>query len=251
MRTGLWLILLILADTGLAQSVGTLPQLPPLSGRVIDRAGLLDRATEQRIAYQLAQHEQTTTNQVVVVTLPDLQGYTIERFSIELARAWQLGTDENDNGVLLLVALDERKVRIEVGYGLEGVLTDALSSRIINEVILPAFQQANLAQGIEQGTYAILSAIQGEYIAPVRNEAFAEDGRKGLLPLLFFLFFFLVLPLLSSRGGQHHHGGVLPGLILGGALGQQGGGLGRGGLGGGFGGGLGGGFGGGGASGGW
>ena len=225
------------------------PELPALSGRVVDRAEILDRSAEQRLAYQLAQHEQATTNQVIVATVPDLQGYSIERFAIELARQWQLGTAENDNGVLFLIAPTERKVRIEVGYGLEGALTDAISSSIIQQIVLPAFRQGNFAVGIEQGTYAILAAINGEYVAPTQ-QAGVENEQRSFLPLLFFVFFFFILPRLSGRRGRaRYYGGFLPGALLGGVLGGM---AGRGGgLGGGFGGGLGGGFGGGGASGGW
>ena len=103
-------------------------KFPELTGRVVDNAGLLSPAVEQALTEQLAAHEQATTNQVVVVTLPNLQGYTIEEFGYQLGRYWGIGQKGKDNGVVFLVAKAERKVRLEVGYGLEGVLTDALSA---------------------------------------------------------------------------------------------------------------------------
>src|SRR5690554_1153517 len=105
---------------------------PELTGRVVDNADMIDAATEQQLTQMLAAHEQNSTNQVVVVTVNDLQGTTIEDFGYQLGRTWGIGQKNADNGALLLVAKDERKVRIEVGYGLEGVLTDAISANIID-----------------------------------------------------------------------------------------------------------------------
>ena len=121
---------------------------PPLSGRVVDQAELLDATTEARLSQQLAAHEQATSEQVVVVTVSNLQGLPIEDFGYQLGRHWGIGQKGKDNGVLLLVARDERKVRIEVGYGLEGMLTDAQASLIIQQQLLAAFKRGAYAEGI-------------------------------------------------------------------------------------------------------
>ena len=136
---------------------------PPLSGRVVDKAGLLDQATATRLEQRLKAHEAATGNQVVVATLNNLQGLSIEEYGYQLGRAWGIGQKGKDNGVLLIVVPGLRKVRIEVGYGLEGVLTDALSGNIIQAVILPAFRAGNFDQGIVDGAEAVIQALGGQY----------------------------------------------------------------------------------------
>lgn len=136
---------------------------PKLTGRVVDNASLLSSSQEQQLTQLLKAHEDKTTNQVVVVTLPSLQGYTIEEYGVELGRHWRIGQKEKNNGILLIVAPNERKVRIEVGYGLEGTLTDKIAHDIIQEKILPAFKRGKYDQGIENGTSAIVQALDGEY----------------------------------------------------------------------------------------
>jgi uncharacterized protein len=133
----------------------------------------------------LAEHESQTTNQVVVVTLESLQGYEIEDFGYQLGRHWGIGQEGKDNGVLLVVAPTERKVRIEVGYGLEGTLTDALSHEIIETRILPAFKKGDYAAGIGRGTEDILDVLAGMYQA---SEVKRHDtSEKAQLYLVAFL----------------------------------------------------------------
>ncbi len=139
------------------------PQFPALTGRVVDNAGLLSAPERQRLTRLLEEHEAQTTNQVVIVTLESLQGYVIEAFGYQLGRHWGIGQKGKDNGVLLIVASTERKVRIEVGYGLEGTLTDALSRDIIDTRILPAFRSNNYERGIARGTTGILAVLGGTY----------------------------------------------------------------------------------------
>lgn len=215
------------------------PDFPKLSGRVVDEANLLDRAAEARLTARLAAHEEAGGNQVVVVTVPDLGGYSIEEYGYQLGRHWGIGQKGKDNGVLLIVAQDERQVRIEVGYGLEGELTDALAANIIHAVILPRFRSGDYSAGIEEGAMAIMDALGGAYTMQERPRA-DHDRAPPWVYLLFFAGWFFLGPLL----GRHGRGAIL--------LGGLGSGMGRGGGwgGGGFGGG-GGGFGGGGASGGW
>ena len=152
--------LLLLLCTGSAWAV---PGFPELTGRVVDSAGLLSASTEQQLTQQLEQHEQATSNQVVIVTLPSLQGYSIDDYGNQLGRHWGIGQADHDNGVLLIVAANDRKVRIEVGYGLEGTLTDARSHHIIQQVILPQFRNKHYEEGIVRGTEAILGTLQGTY----------------------------------------------------------------------------------------
>jgi uncharacterized protein len=234
------LFLLLCACAWMAQAQE--PEFPPLSGRVVDQAELLDAQTEARLTQLLAAHEQVSTEQVVVVTLPNLQGLAIEDFGYQLGRHWAIGQKGEDNGALLLIARDERKLRIEVGYGLEGRLTDAQSSVIINQVITPAFKAGDYAKGISDGVAAILQVLGGQ---PMAVSAEPEKKPKAIP---FFVLLLIVIGLIGGgRGGRR-------GLLLGGLLaaGMASGGSrgGFGGGGGGFGGG-GGGFGGGGASGGW
>jgi len=162
MRHGiLWALLWLLPLPLLAA-----PQFPALSGRVVDEAGLLSPQAVQSLTQLLAGHEQAAGNQVVVVTVKSLQGYPIEDYGYQLGRHWGIGQKQTNNGVLLIVAPTERKVRIEVGYGLEGKLTDALSHQIIQNLILPQFKAGHYEQGIVAGTRAIVDVLGGQYEAP-------------------------------------------------------------------------------------
>ena len=218
---------------------------PKLTGQVVDGADLLSTSAQKQLAQQLAAHQNATTNQVVVVTLNDLQGYSIEEYGYQLGREWGIGQKDQNNGVLLIIAKAERKVRIEVGYGLEGTLTDAISANIIHTVIRPAFKKAQFEQGISAGARAIVEALGGQY---TMKQARKKRDTNGLTWLFFaaIIFWPIITPFLPSSflnqrigGGRGRHG---YGSGMGGGFGSGGGG--------GFGGG-GGGFGGGGASGGW
>lgn len=229
-------------------------QFPPLSGRVVDQAGLLDNATRAQLTQTLQAHEQATGEQLVVATVPNLQGAVIEDYGYQLGRAWGIGQKGKDNGAVLLVAKDERKVRIEVGYGLEGRLTDAQSSLIISQVIIPAFQRGDFPGGIDNGVAAMLKVLGGDPLAQPSQTA-PHQSRPGHLPWPAFLVL-IVFVLLMVRGGGGRGGGsggssIATGAVLGGLLGGSGRGSSGGGLGGGGFGGGGGSFGGGGASGGW
>ncbi len=185
------LLILLASPTALAQ-----PTLPPLTGRVVDLANALSPVQEGALSEQLAAHETRTSNQVAVAIVPSLQGYDIERFAVDLFRAWGLGRKDRNNGVLLLVAPNEREVRIEVGYGLEGTLTDALSSDIIRSRILPRFKAGDLPGGISSGVEAILSVIEGTYTsiaAPTRRNV------DSLAPFTIVLAWIILVLLLNSR----------------------------------------------------
>ena len=146
---GFLAVLVLLGSFGVAMAA---PKFPPLTGRVVDNADILSPQAEGELTQELEALEAQTGRQLVVATLPDLQGYEIEDYGYQLLRTWGIGDKARDDGVILIVAPSERKVRIEVGYGLEPVLTDALSSLIINRTIIPAFKQGNMEQGVVDGS---------------------------------------------------------------------------------------------------
>lgn len=139
--------------------------VPPLTGRVVDLAHVLPPEIASSLNRDLETHESKTSNQVAVLTLPSLEGEPLESFSHRVATTWKLGQKGTDNGILLLIALRERKVRIEVGYGLEGTLTDLRSAHIIRQEIVPRLRSGDLPGGIAAGVQAILNTIEGTYKA--------------------------------------------------------------------------------------
>ena len=227
---------------------------PALTGQVVDTANMLDAPSVDRLSQMLRAHRQLTTEQVVVVTVPNLQGTSIEDYGYQLGRHWGIGQKDKDNGALLIVAPDDRKVRIEVGYGVEERLTDAQSSVIINQIITPAFKKGDFKGGISQGAEAMVQVLGGDPLAEPAAGATGGDVSSGsTLQSLGFLVLLLIFIFINMRWGRGRSvgagyigGGVLGGL---GGLGSRGGGGGGSG-GGGFSGG-GGSFGGGGASGSW
>ena len=232
---------------------------PALTGRVVDNAALLDATAEREIDAALDRHEQQTGEQFVVVTLPSLQGYDIADYGYRLGRQWQIGEADEDTGALLIVAPNERQVRIEVGYGLEGELTDATSRIIIEREIVPAFRAGDFQAGIERGVAAMLAASGGTYDpSPLPGQPAGDAGAEqfALMAILAVWALIFVLAAMRERqrprrGGRARGGYGGPIIIIDDGRGSawpRGGG--SGGFGGGFGGG-GGSFGGGGASGSW
>ncbi|WP_417517243.1 TPM domain-containing protein [Minwuia sp.] len=236
---GAFLVVFLLVPAVQAQT------FPELTGRVVDGAGILDSSTERDLTARLAAHEQASSNQVVVVTVPGLEGYEIADYGYRLGRHWGIGQQGRDNGVLLLVAPQERKVRIEVGYGLEGDLPDATAKLIIENEIIPAFKAGDMQRGIVRGADAILAAIDGAYDPLPRQQETADEGlAMGGVMLMFFMFVLFQFFRNEGRVGRRGRRGVLvapTGGFGGGGFGGGGGGFGGGG----------GGFGGGGSSGGW
>ena len=146
-------------------------EVPQLRGRVNDLANLLSPEAATRLEQKLAGFERETTNQVAVLTIPSLQGDDIDRFAIRVAEQWKLGQKGKDNGVLLIIAQAERKVRIEVGMGLQGVLPDITAGRITREVMRPHLKSGNFDQGINAGLDAIMAATQGEFTTSPQDAA--------------------------------------------------------------------------------
>lgn len=224
-----WVFLLYIVGVVLCLSVTSLqaaPNFPELSGRVVDTANLLPSSVEQKLTQQLKAYEDKTTTQVVVVTMNTLQGYDIADFGYQLGRHWGIGQAGEDNGVLLIVAPKERKVRIEVGYGLEGTLTDALSKQIIDYEIIPHFKQKDFAGGIQAGTHAILGVLGGSYdAATIKKTSDAKQSRFELFIILVVIAFILGEILATRIGTMASTGSVFAGSFgagtwLGGTMGM-------------------------------
>ncbi|MFZ0680027.1 MAG: TPM domain-containing protein [Candidatus Binatus sp.] len=243
--TLLALILLILASPAFA----TAPKFPALTGRVVDDAGILDASTTTQLTDMLAAHERATGQQVVVVTLDSLQGFTIEDYGYQLGRYWGIGQKGKNTGALLIVAPKEHKVRIEVGYGLEGELTDAISATIIQNDILPNFKRGDFSAGVVAGTTSILKVLGGnppEVQGPATSSGeghVSPAGSANIQPLSFpqvvgliaglmfnpillivILLMFFILPRSANRGGWRSGGGSSWGSSNGGGGGFSGGG---------------------------
>ncbi len=206
---GTTLCLLIVAGAWAA------PEFPELTGRVVDQAGLLSPAVEESLTGDLQRHEAETTNQVVVVTLESLGGYDIADYGFQLGRHWGIGQEGKDNGVLLIVAPNERKMRIEVGYGLEGALTDATAKSIIERVIVPKFKSGDFEDGVREGVAAILGVLAGEEWSGTDQTSDQDELTfLEIVLIVAFLIIFVVLWWVSSHfgwgggwGGSHRSGG--------------------------------------------
>lgn len=247
MRTALALLLILWSALALSQG----PRFPVLDRPVIDQAGLFTPAQSAQLTHFITEIKAQGGPEIGVIVPTDLQGFAIEEYSIRLAEAWNTGDKKNDNGFIIVIAPTERKMRIEVGNGIEGEITDLESSRWITGVLRPAFKSGDYAGGVAQ----VLLEVAGKFNvqisqAPVvRRTRRAKGELSPLGTLIMMILFFFIFPLLNrSRGARAFGAGAVMGSILGGGRGG-GGGFG-GGSGGGWGGG-GGGFSGGGASGDW
>ncbi|HEX3442115.1 MAG TPA: TPM domain-containing protein [Pseudolabrys sp.] len=202
-------VLILIVSVSAAYGALTFPQL---TGRVVDDAGILDPATKAALERKLADFETKTTGQLVVVTLKSLQGTSIEDYGYQLGRAWGIGQKEKNSGALLIVAPNERKVRIEVGYGLEGNLTDAVTRLIIENAILPRFRTGDFSGGITRGVDDI---IQAATVDPDEWKTRANqrpDSQPGALDVLvFLLFLFVVFMIIRNVGRRGPPGGGRPG----------------------------------------
>jgi uncharacterized protein len=182
---------------------------PPLTGRVVDSAGLLKPEDRAALERKLKAHEDRTTDQVVVATVPSLAGTSVEDYANRLFRHWGLGQKAKNNGVLLLVAPAERKVRIEVGYGLEGALTDALTKVIIATAVAPKFKQNDFAGGLDAGVDAILSVLTGDAEEWQRRAKVRPDETGAAEPIVAIVFFLVLILILmnlmrSGRSTPYH-----------------------------------------------
>jgi len=257
------LVTALLAFLVLLTPAWAAPKFPALTGRVVDDANILSSGTKAELDGKLAALEQKNSRQLVVVTLPSLQGYEISDYGYQLGRAWGIGQKGINNGILFIVAPNEHKTRIEVGYGLEPIITDAFSSVVIQTQVLPRFRQGDFNGGVLAGVDALIQQLSLETSEAEKRAAAAaqqlkqrgNDGGGGLAALLIILFIFIglsrvfgwgLLPLLFMGGGPRGGRGGGYGGYGGGWSGGGGGWSGGGGFGGG-----GGSFGGGGSSGSW
>lgn len=201
----LLLPLVVLAGAAAAQT------FPALTGRVVDAAGILPPDTEAALDALLAAHETKTTNQVVVATVPSLEGRPIEDYGVALGRHWGIGRKGADNGVILLVAPEERAVRIEVGYGLEGTLTDAIAKLIIEASILPRFRAGDMAGGIKRGAEDIVAVLEGDAAAFKERaaERLRSDETFGDAAATFLFIAFMVLWIVLTNTGRRRRRGML------------------------------------------
>jgi uncharacterized protein len=205
-------VVLALVVTSLALVTAAMAlTFPTLSGRVVDDANILDAATRSTLTQKLDALETKTSDQLVVVTLKSLQGTSIEDFGYQLGRAWGIGQKGKNNGALLIVAPNERKVRIEVGYGLEGTLTDALTRVIIESSIIPRFRANDIVGGITRGTDSIIQVLSGDAELFKQQTAVAQTLRKrpadNGYALLFVLFWFGLVAFIAFSIARSHRGG--------------------------------------------
>ncbi|MFY8037324.1 MAG: TPM domain-containing protein [Cyclobacteriaceae bacterium] len=188
-------LLLILSVSAIGQIA-----VPSHGGRwVHDEANVLSPSTVAQLEQVLKAERDSTSNQIAILIVPSLEGEDIDGFGIRVADAWKAGSEKNDNGVIFIIAIQERKMRIEVGQGLEGVLTDALSSRINRNEVAPQFRQGNYDAGVAAGTMAIIQAIKGTYKGdgPARR-----SKRGGKSPLTTIIIIIIIIIIMSrSRGG--------------------------------------------------
>jgi len=188
-RRGSWslstILLLALLQFMSYSSLMAALAVPALTGRVNDYAGMISAPVKADLQTKLKQFETAESTQIVILTVQSLKGDPIEDFSIKVAEAWKIGQKGKDNGVLLIVSKDDHKVRIEVGYGLEGKLTDLMAGRIVRDEIVPAFKAGRFDEGFTKGVTAIIAAAHGEYKANPRTQ---RNGDKPSMTLLLIIF---------------------------------------------------------------
>ncbi|MGL4494486.1 MAG: TPM domain-containing protein [Beijerinckiaceae bacterium] len=207
LRACLAVFILLICNSAFAQT------FPALTGRVVDAASIIDAANEISLDQKLKAHEDKTSDQIVIATIASLEGYDIADYANRLFRHWKLGQAKTNNGVLILVAPNERKIRIEVGYGLEGSLTDAVSRVIIAGAIAPKFKQNDYAGGLQAGTDAVIGTLTGDDEWQQRAKLRNVDSGRPEFPLILFIVIiilvFFILPNFfrarqAANAGKYH-----------------------------------------------
>ena len=194
LSAGLFLLLI----TPLSLTIVNAQDLPdPPEQWVADYAGLLSEREENRLNSMLHVYEDTTSNQLIVATFQNAQGYAVEDFTIRLAEKWLVGQKSRDNGIILAIFIDERKIRVEVGYGLEDVVPDAVAIQIAQNVISPFFKEGKYQQGVFEGVNALMQAAAGKYEGMVKKRSGKET--KVRLPYVFIIFIFIFILSLFRR----------------------------------------------------
>ena len=186
-------------------------EVPENTGYVTDLAGMISPAVEQKLTRVLQAIDQSDSTQIAILTIPSLEDEDLEAFSIRTVDKWKIGQKGRDNGLLLLVAKQERKVRIEVGRGLEGVMTDLKAGRIIDQIITPQFKQARFDEGFQAGIVAIVQTVRGEFVA---DEGYVRrrSNSDGPPPVASYLF--LAAIFIAFVGGASKKAGVIAGALL-------------------------------------
>jgi uncharacterized protein len=244
-----------------------IPEKPSEETSVYDYANIFNNNEKAYLTQKLVKYADSTSTQIVIATVKTLNGDDISLTSANWGQKWGIGQKGKDNGILILVASEDRKIDISTGYGIEYRLTDLMAERILNRIILPEFKKGSYFNGLDKGTDAVISALNGEFKAPPKNtqENNSPDGLKFMIAIMFIVFIFSIISKRRKNDDDNYKGGKksrglspLEMIILSGQGRSRGGNFGSGGFGGGsfggggFGGGFGGGgFGGGGASGGW
>ena len=189
---------------------------PKLTGRVVDQAGILSESVEGQLSAAFKRHETQTSNQVVVATINDLGSKTIAQYGYMLGRHWGIGQEGKNNGLILLISKHDRELRIEVGYGLEGLMTDALATSIVHHTIVPFFKRGDFEGGVIAGSNQILEVLSGKKVQLPRVSSRKPEQNSLLMGLMIFIFLllYLGLPLLRIHygySGSYYHGGSLGG----------------------------------------
>ena len=201
------LVLFLIVFSGAVNAAAL--EVPRLKGHVNDYAAMLSTASQRQLEAVLTDFEQKESTQIVVLTIPSLQGDSLEDFSIRVAEAWKIGQRQLDNGAILLIAKNDRKIRIDVGYGLEGRLTDLLAGRINRSVIAPRFKSGQFDQGITEGVAAMIDAVRGEYSATDAPRQHRPPQTGVPIIALFALFF-----LINAIGRANRVMGATAGAVL-------------------------------------
>jgi uncharacterized protein len=206
-RASIIFLLLLMLLTG---SILSAADIPYLTGRVTDNAQILSETTRQSLTESLKEHEDRTSNQIAILTVPTINGESIEEYAVEVFKAWKLGQKGKDNGILIVVVPNDRRMRIEVGYGLEGTLTDGMAGQIIRSVMTPRFKNGDYNGGITDGVRAVINVLEGGKLPKMASKTSAPGKSYGLhiegpdLPIteriLFGAFIFGIIGLFTVIG---------------------------------------------------
>lgn len=192
----LFILLLVTASIGYAQNIPARPSPPKL---VNDFADVLSAEEEAQLERKLVAYDDSTSNQVAIVTVKTLDGYPIEEYAVQLFRTWGIGNKNTNNGVLIIAAIEDRAIRIETGYGLEGAIPDITAAQIIRNDIGPSFREGNYYAGFDKAVESIILAAAGEYKAPEGYNK--KEGKKPLVPILVFVIILFIIISNINRGG--------------------------------------------------
>ena len=198
----IFLFLLLIVSVGSNAQTDVVPQKPSLAeGLVLDQTKTLTAEQEAALEQKLIAYDKSTSNQIAIVLIPSLNGNSLEDVALQIGREWGVGGQaEKDNGVVILVAKNDRKVRIEVGYGLEGAVTDYITSSIIQNIIRPNFKEDNYYRGLTEAVDEIIKAAEGRYTAP---EGYGKQkGLKGWQIFLIIIVVWIILGIIGGRGGR-------------------------------------------------